>query len=174
MSTCIIIPCYNEEKRLDANRFTDFLADNPQIHIFFVNDGSKDRTAEILDSHFESNKQVRHITLEKNVGKGEAIRKAVLVACKQEYDFIGYFDADLSTDLSEIFRMLEVFKVNPSIQFVMGSRVAKLGNNINRRLFQHWRGRLAATFIDSFYLKIMVYDTQCGCLLYTSPSPRDA
>ena len=45
--TCIIIPCYNEEHRLDTSEFLNFIPQNP-YHFCFVNDGSTDDTSRLI------------------------------------------------------------------------------------------------------------------------------
>ena len=50
MKTGIIIPCYNEEKRLNTEAFVKFIKENRDYHLCFVNDGSKDKTLEVLYS----------------------------------------------------------------------------------------------------------------------------
>ena len=49
MKTGIIIPCYNEEKRLNVQAFIDFIKTHDNYHLCFVNDGSKDNTLAVLD-----------------------------------------------------------------------------------------------------------------------------
>ena len=47
-NSIVIIPCYNEEKRLKTGVYLDSLKKFPEISILFVNDGSNDRTLEVL------------------------------------------------------------------------------------------------------------------------------
>ncbi|WP_332030583.1 glycosyltransferase, partial [Kaistella sp.] len=47
-NSIVIIPCYNEEKRLKTEVYLDSLKKLPEISILFVNDGSNDRTLEVL------------------------------------------------------------------------------------------------------------------------------
>ena len=51
---CLIVPCYNEEHRLNLNTFKNYLAKNPNRSFLFVNDGSVDNTEKIL-ANFISN-----------------------------------------------------------------------------------------------------------------------
>ena len=100
------------------------------------------------------------IQVDKNQGKGEAVRQGLLKAISLEASVTGFFDADLATPISEILRLAEVTK-SCNKQVILGSRVFLLGHNIQR---SHWRfllGRAFAT-VASFLLKINVHDTQCG------------
>lgn len=55
MKTRIIIPCYNEEKRLDTTDFINFINQENEYHLCFVNDGSKDNTIDVLKNIQEAN-----------------------------------------------------------------------------------------------------------------------
>ncbi|MGB6269441.1 MAG: glycosyltransferase [Olleya sp.] len=158
-SSCIIIPCYNEAKRLDFAAFKAFQNTNTNFDLCFVNDGSTDDTSTILKALKESNSNIKVIDYKLNKGKAEAIRFAVLKLAK--YDYIGYLDADLSTPLSEISRLLGITKTE-KLEFVLGSRIKIVGSSIKRKTYRHFFGRIVATWIDSGILKLDIYDTQCG------------
>ena len=162
MNLLIIIPCYNEENRLPKKEFIDFFENNhSKIHFLMVNDGSSDATIDILNC-FKSNYQnIEVIDLKENVGKAEAVRHAILHSKNTNFDYIGYFDADLATPLNEIDKFIEqIILKNPL--FLLGSRVKLLGlTQIERKWYRHYFGRVFAT-IASKMLKIPVYDTQCG------------
>jgi len=49
MKVAIIIPCYNESDRLDANKFTEYLLQNAHVHFYFIDDGSTDNTISIIN-----------------------------------------------------------------------------------------------------------------------------
>jgi hypothetical protein len=80
-------------------------------------------------------------------------------------EFLGYWDADLSTPLDALPLFLEAFEENPGCRLVMGSRVKLLGRNIVRKPFRHYAGRVMAT-VASLALGLAVYDTQCGAKLF--------
>lgn len=160
-TTCaIIVPCFNEANRIDSEKFKVFEKQNKTITFYFINDGSTDITESILNELCEFSNRFNVLHLKKNAGKAEAIRQGI-ITLKTDYDYIGYLDADLSTPLEEIDRLLK-FAQNNQKPFVMGSRIKRIGSDIDRRLKRHVSGRIVATIIDSLILKLGIYDTQCG------------
>lgn len=163
---CIVIPCYNEEKRLPLSGYENFLTYNSTTLICFVNDGSSDGTLEVLTqlkSKFDA--QISIVSYEKNVGKAEAIRKGFSFCNKNlDHEYIAYLDADLSTSLEEC-QEISTF-LNDKINFVFGSRIMKIGSVIVRQPYRFFIGRFIATIISNI-LKLKVYDTQCGCKIFT-------
>ena len=162
----IVIPCFNEENRLDLAPFTRFLKNEPSVLICFVNDGSSDNTfGLLLQYQKEFPTQIEVISTEKNGGKAEAVRTGFLYCSTTfEYTKIAYLDADLATTLEECLE-LSAF-VSDKIPFAFGSRIPKIGNDIQRKKHRFYVGRLIAAFI-SWQLELDVYDTQCGCKIFT-------
>jgi len=78
MEITIIIPFYNEEKRIDIYRFHQIFNNFPQYNFLLVNDGSTDNTNTILDEFKSKFPNLTNLKLDKNIGKAEAIRAAVL------------------------------------------------------------------------------------------------
>ena len=163
----IIIPCFNEEKRISLSEYYNYLQLNPDISLCFVNDGSSDKTIILLkDIKAKYNTNVIILSLDKNSGKAEAVRYGVLFCCKNfEFEYIGYLDADLATPLFE-FKILQS-KLNNEIEFCFSSRILRIGSEIKRSNFRHFSGRVIASFISWYILKISVYDTQCGSKVFT-------
>jgi len=163
--TCIVVPCYNEADRLRSREFLDWARRRSDLHILFVNDGSTDGTGEILDLlSRECPEQIRHIAMERNRGKAEAVRCGFLESFRSGYDVIGYWDADLATPLETIPRFCELLE-DREIDGVIGSRVLLLGRNIRRRAVRHYLGRVFAT-CASLAIGLPVYDTQCGAKIF--------
>ena len=76
----IVVPCYNEEHRLRADEFRAF----PGVEFLFVNDGSRDGTLQVLQTLAASDpSRLSVLTLEKNGGKAEAVRRARKLARKK-------------------------------------------------------------------------------------------
>jgi dolichyl-phosphate beta-glucosyltransferase len=167
-STVIVIPCFNEGKRLDEKSFAGLVAE-PDVALLFVNDGSSDNTSGWLRQFASKNPdRIRVLDLAKNVGKGEAIRQGILSLLKDEsVDSVGFADADMATPAEELVRLAHLLQTsNPDAQAVIGSRVQLLGTHIKRRRSRHYLGRIVATYISDGILKRPVYDTQCAAKFF--------
>src|SRR5205085_869471 len=91
-SARLIVPCYNEEHRLDRARFVAFARD-PRIELLFIDDGSKDGTASVLaDLTREGGGKIAFHSLPRNAGKGEAVRQGLLRALEEGASVVGYAD----------------------------------------------------------------------------------
>ncbi len=166
INICVVIPCYNEEKGLLLDEYSSFIEKHHNVLLCFVNDGSTDNTLKIL-ARFKKkySQKVEIVSYGKNKGKAEAVRLGILYCNdKYEHKYIAYLDADLSTSLQECVSLTRYFDDN--IEFVFGSRIAKIGSVIDRKKSRFLIGRIIATFISNI-LELMVYDTQCGCKLFT-------
>ncbi|MDA8104007.1 MAG: glycosyltransferase [Nitrospiraceae bacterium] len=165
--SCIVIPCYNEEKRLPVGEIAAFLRESDSVSLYFVNDGSKDGTARVLDDiRMLGQDRVSVLELPENRGKAEAVRLGILEALhRQSFHIVGYFDADLSAPLTEINLLLEYMDLGPPYEVVTGSRIRRLGARIERRPCRHYAGRVFAT-CASLILGLPVYDTQCGAKIF--------
>lgn len=166
---CLVIPCYNEERRLKGGDLLAFLKAHKSSAVCLVNDGSSDGTTHVLEGLREQNSaQILVLSLARNGGKAEAVRQGVLLASStRRFAVVGYWDADLSTPLGELEGILGVLKVNPGCQLAIGSRVKRLGSDIKRRAVRHVLGRIFSTF-SSALLQLPVYDSQCGAKVFRS------
>jgi glycosyltransferase involved in cell wall biosynthesis len=167
--TDLIIPCFNEATRLPLADFRVFLADPAFAHarLWFVNDGSTDATASVLETLRGAHpERVRVLTLTRNSGKAEAVRQGVQAALAEgTADFVGFLDADLATPLTELLFLSTVLADHPDCQMVFGSRVKRLGARIERKATRHYFGRVFAT-AASFTVPLPIYDTQCGAKVF--------
>ena len=164
--TIIVVPCFNEAERLDAARFRGFRCSGGSIRFLFVNDGSADGTAAILDDlhHFDLGRFL-YFSLPRNSGKGEAVRQGLLRALEAGPDYVGYWDADLATPLEAIAEFTGVLDSRSDIDMVFGVRIGLLGHSVCRRPVRRCLGRFFAAAV-SCVLKCQVYDTQCGAKLF--------
>jgi len=160
----IVVPCYNEERRLAWEGFQP-LVNAADVHILFVNDGSSDGTAAVLDKFSgtsEGRAAVLHLPA--NSGKAEAVRRGMRQAIAAGAAITGYLDADLATPAEQMLRLLRLLD-DDAIEVALAARVRLLGTDIQRRALRHYLGRIFAT-LASLCLHIPVYDTQCGAKLF--------
>lgn len=165
MKSTIIIPCYNEEKRLPQAQFLDFCKTTENISFLFVNDGSKDNTLGVLEELSKQNKKIKFLDLVQNGGKAEAVRQGMLFAAENmDCDLVGFWDADLATPLFEINHFVNCIN-KYDFDAVTGLRLLRMGAKVKRKNSRHFFGRIFAT-VAANILKLPVYDTQCGAKLY--------
>jgi hypothetical protein len=105
------------------------------------------------------------LRLDRNRGKAEAVRSGMATAQQSDSAFVGFWDADLATPLSELDRLLEHFQESDTLQMVVGSRVLLMGRRIDRNPLRHYTGRVFAT-VASLALGLPIYDTQCGAKVF--------
>lgn len=164
--TQIIIPCYNEARRLRLDAFQKFVESQPRASLLFVDDGSLDETWEcLLELQEKAPRGVRLLKLSDNQGKAEAVRLGMQDALRHGAKIVGFWDADLAAPLDAARLMIDVFDRLPKVELVFGSRMRLLGRRIQRR---RGRGRLGQLFaiIASNMLGIPLRDTQCGAKLF--------
>jgi len=161
----IIVPCYNEGRRLPVDAFREFLARDNVLFVF-VDDGSKDNTIERIEEIRAGNEtRVTLVRCAQNQGKAEAVRSGFNAALEQGAEYAGYWDADLATPLDAIPQFMAVLAPRPDLDMVFGSRVKLLGRHVERRAVRHYLGRVFATVV-SVMLALPVYDTQCGAKIF--------
>jgi dolichyl-phosphate beta-glucosyltransferase len=164
LDTVVVVPCFNEEHRLDEDAFAA-LSGAGAVSLLFVDDGSRDGTAEVLARLAKGCDRTQVLTLAHNAGKAEAVRRGVLAAVEDGAEAVAYYDADLATPPDQLVRLVEILAARPDLVGVLGSRVARLGGVIDRRALRHYLGRAYAT-LASLSLGVTVYDTQCGAKVF--------
>ena len=127
----IVIPCYNEEEVLDEtvkviskkmNNLIEKKIISKNIKVMFVNDGSKDKTWDIIKKYSKTNKLITGITLSRNRGHQNAL-VAGLFTAKNYADVVISMDADLQDDINAIDQMLD--KYLNGCEIVYGVRSAR-------------------------------------------------
>ncbi|WP_298342976.1 response regulator [uncultured Algibacter sp.] len=162
----VVIPCYNEEERLLSKEFIDYIDKNSGYHLCFVNDGSKDKTLKVLRELQKGREDfITVYDCEKNGGKAEAVRLGMLhMAKKEDLDYIGFLDADLSTDLADFDDLVKTIE-HSEFKIVSGSRISRMGANITKESARKIIS-LTINFIIRKILKMDFKDTQCGAKIF--------
>jgi len=166
----IVIPAYNEAERLDPHLgpVLKYLDDNyPSYELIIVDDGSKDATAKKVAAAIASEPRAKLISYTPNRGKGYAVKTGVLAT---HGDSVLFIDADLSTPLSEIPRIL---KLLTGADIVIGSR-GKDSSTVSKPapLYR----RLASVTFDQIKFALVglrqFKDTQCGFKVFRGQIAR--
>lgn len=168
----VVIPAYNEEDRLPVmlEESIDYLSKRfgDRYEVILVDDGSKDKTTSVgLEwSKKLGSEQFRVLTLEKNLGKGGAVRRGVLVARGK---LILFADADGATTFSELDKLLAAITENG---IVCGSRAHMEEESIAQR------SSFRTVLMYGFHWCVWMFgsrtikDTQCGFKLLTRDAAR--
>ncbi len=156
MYLSIIIPVYNEENRiLNTLRNVEsyFKSKNYDYEIIVVNDGSKDKTSEIV-SNF---KDIILIDNKENKGKGFVVRQGLL---KAKGDYRLFTDADNSTPIEEIEKMIPYMG---DFDIIIGSRTMKKSLIKNPQpLSRRFVGKVFNLMVQIITGLWGIWDTQCG------------
>lgn len=162
MSISVVIPAFNEEKRLpDTLRSLKSLCEGSGVwlsvvEVLVVDDGSVDQTEACVTVLAKEWPLLRLIRLGKNCGKGAAVRRGLLEACG---DWILIADADMATPWEELERLL-AWKDRADL--IMGSRGLP-DSQVEVR--QHWvRQSMGKAFnrFQRLVVGLSFQDTQCG------------
>jgi glycosyltransferase involved in cell wall biosynthesis len=162
----LVVPCHNETDRFDGDRYVEYVARHPHLHITFVDDGSMDGTDRMLEELVKRDPaQLRWFRIAPNLGKAEAVRRGMLRVLEDEPRFAGYWDADLASPLEEIEHLRRCLERHGDLLISMGARVRMMGRRIQRPAWRHFVGRVYAVYVREL-LDLQAYDTQCGAKLF--------
>lgn len=173
MTLSVVIPAYNEERRLpstldalfawlDANSYHD-------AEVIVVDDGSRDRTAALVETRAQSDPRLRLVKNPGNRGKGYAVRHGMTEA---QGDWILMTDADLSAPIAELPKLIEAVTVH-NARIAIGSRA------LDRSLIgvHQGAGREFSGIVFNRVMRIVTglpyADTQCGFKLFRRDAARE-
>lgn len=164
----IVIPAYNEERRLPTTLIdiVDYLDKKRITHeIIVVDDGSLDRTVEIVKKFQKIRPEIKIIEIKPNRGKGNAVRTGMLQATGEKLLFA---DADGAAPIEEIEKLIA--ELERGADLVIGSRAIYSPES---KVVTHWyRKYLGRSF--NFCVNILILpgimDTQCGFKIFNRDS----
>ena len=166
----IIIPAYNEEKRIGATLdqiLRHLQTANYEAELILVDDGSNDQTIEVINQHLR-NFPFLLIRQPRNQGKGSAVKKGMLAAGGQ---CLLFSDADLSTPIQEVDRFLRLHE--EGYDCVIGSRALEASKIEVRQIF--FRELMGKVFnrIARLLSFQKIKDSQCGFKSFKRAAAKD-
>ena len=162
----IVIPAHNEEKRIEKilkhyipyfkglkqNKVLDF-------KLIIVLNACKDNTRSVVEKY--KTNELKILEFEKG-GKGFAIIKGFKEALNEDYDFIGFVDADMSTPPEAFYDLIENIE---NVDGVIANRWDKRSKVTPQPVFRRIISRVFNIIIRSFFL-LPHRDTQCGAKIF--------
>lgn len=161
----IVVPVFNEEESLEAfyRELISVVSDlDKNYEIIFVDDGSKDKSLDILKGFVTKNKNIRVFSFRRNQGKSEALTFGF---GKASGDYVVTLDADLQDKPSEISKLLSKIKKEGS-SLVCGwrkNRKDSFAKIIASRIFNS---------LASFFWGVKLHDYNCGLKVYEKEAAK--
>ena len=166
----VVVPCFNEEQRLPRTieQIESFLDGRHTAHeLILVDDGSADRTRQVMDAAAAEHSAVRVEALPHNRGKGRALAVGVAAA---KGDEILLTDADLSTPIEELDKLQAALDGGAGVAIasraVRGSRV-----EVSQPIYRVVMGKAFNLIVQAVLLP-GIWDTQCGFKLFRADVAR--
>lgn len=162
----VVIPAYNEERRLPAYlvEILAYLDVQPfSFEVIIVDDGSQDSTAEMVERFAAGNSKVHLIRLPQNRGKGYAVKTGMLKACGKLRLFA---DADGATPITELAGLKKAIEVGADA--AVASRALHDDSHIVQTKFHRKLMGNVFNFIVRTLTVIGINDTQCGFKLFSA------
>jgi len=168
MEISIVIPAYNEEKRLEPSlqKITEYLQKNfTAYEVLVIDDGSTDATGEIARKY--QDKGVKLIQNPKNMGKGFSVKLGVINA---KYDPILFTDSDLATPIEETKKFLDA--INEGYDVVIASRNLQDSQiTVQQPKSRRILGNAFPVLVKTTVLPGFT-DTQCGFKMFRKAAAR--
>ncbi len=169
----LVIPAYNEERRLPASLVdvkTFFTKMPLSLEVLVIVETSSDKTLEKAREVVKHDPRFTIVDNRVHKGKGFAVKSGML---KARGEIVFFMDADLSTPLAEIIKFLGHFADNPKTDVIIGSRADAKSQVVKRQtLFRQTLGRGFNKFVQLFGIR-GIKDTQCGFKAFRARACRE-
>src|ERR1043166_4459630 len=167
----LVIPAFNEDRRIGQSLeriLSFFRAQSYPFEIIVVDDGSTDRTVEVVRGFAASDPQLRVEPQPQNRGKGEAIRRGMLLAGGK---YLFFSDADLSVPIEAVPDFLSRLEAGDDVAFAsprIGGGVIEVHQPIHRELM----GKVF-TGLSNLILGLKLKDFTCGFKAFRRDAARE-
>lgn len=171
-SLSVVIPAFNEERRLPdtLENVVSFFDKLPleRLEILIVDDGSTDRTADVVRRRMQSDARFRLLQNPGNRGKGYAVRHGML---QSQGEWRLLTDADLSTPITEVCKLHRAADANKAA-VAIGSRAIDRSLIARHQSFFRELGGRFFNVVMRGITGLPFADTQCGFKLYRADAAQ--
>lgn len=134
MKLSLIIPCYNEQEALphfyrETKSVLASILD--EYELLFVNDGSNDKTLQIIEEYAKYDSHIKYLSFSRNFGKEAAMYAGF---CNSDGDYVAVMDADMQDPPSLFPRMIDLLR-SGEYDSVATRRVTRQGEPPIRSFF---------------------------------------
>ncbi|MDC3103245.1 polyprenol monophosphomannose synthase [Acidimicrobiaceae bacterium] len=147
IKSLVIFPTYNEKSNI-LQIINDVLTHG--FEVLVIDDNSPDKTYEIVEKFFKSNKNVHLIKREEKLGLGSAYREGFSWGLKRNYDYLIEMDADFSHRVEDLNKLIQFKDQN---KLILGSRYVSDGDivgwSFRRKLLSKYANKLAKLITSS-------------------------
>lgn len=166
MKPSIVMPAYNEEKRIgktleEYSKFFNSLIKKKKLkdyQILVVINGTTDNTEGVVKKYQKKNRKIRYIKL-KEGGKGLAINKGFKESLEKDFDIIGFVDADLATPPEQYWKLIKNLK---DCDGAIADRYFPRSKIYPPHSFRRLIVSRAYNFVVRSLFNLSYGDTQCG------------
>jgi len=171
-SLSIVIPAYNEERRLPETlgRVLEWLEQRrfKFFEVIVVDDGSRDGTASVVEEYRKAHPSIRLFANLGNRGKGYAVRRGMLEAAGE---WILYTDADRSAPIREFDKLSAAVTSSHGVIAIASRAIDPALVEVHQPAFRELSGRFF-NLVMRAVTGLPFHDTQCGFKLYRADAAR--
>lgn len=170
MELSVVVPCFNEAARLPASIASAkayLTASGREFELILVDDGSRDRTADVIAAAARADGAIRAVTLGRNRGKGRALAEGVT---QSRGRLVLVSDADFSSPIDELGKLERA--LDDGADVAIGSRAAPGTREVDQPVHRRLVGRAFNAAVRTVLLPDL-RDTQCGFKLFRGDVARD-
>lgn len=168
MSISIVIPAYNEEKRIRnvlVDYYSFFSEKKADFELIVVANNCSDSTSEVVIRFSKTHPKCRLLDIKRKIGKGGAVKAGFGIAQKNVVCFV---DADDSTPAIEFWKILQAL---PLSGLAIGSRALSDSRIIGQPEYRKFLGR-SFNFLVNLLFGLGLHDTQCGAKIFSKKTIR--
>jgi dolichyl-phosphate beta-glucosyltransferase len=166
----VVVPCLDEESRLPRSltaALSYLEATGRAYELVLVDDGSRDRTPELIREAERTHAAVRGVILPANRGKGRALAEGVAVSSGR---LVLISDADFSAPIGELPKLEAAIACGADV--AIGSRAKRGAREVDQPLHRRAMGKGFNVLVQATMLP-GIWDTQCGFKLFRGEVARD-